>query len=314
MKTTNYYFLFILISTNLLFSCKQPNNNEAKLYKSMENGFLDANAMIKNETDKIYWSSKSKLQDPSYAEKMQEWMPKIDSIRSASSVMINYIDQIKFTLVKKAGIKVNDTTTNYNADNIHVISEILTEGEMKDLNEKINNYKSKIIAVDSFFINWFPDNIAVKNIIKITKTTNEDLHYTKNISGASALLTKLQNNIYIIENGFVENCYSHVGMLDGNDFVDKNSILVGQTANILKGGTALTISAGVGEFSSTSNAKFTFGNQKIKTSNDGQTSYTFKVPKKPGHYSIPVSVNFIDKRNKSQEMKVNVEYEVSVLQ
>ncbi|RYY86214.1 MAG: hypothetical protein EOO15_15120 [Chitinophagaceae bacterium] len=88
------------------------------------------------------------------------------------------------------------------------------------------------------------------------------------------------------------------------------SALVTQNAEVVKPGAEVTIRAGVGSFSAAALPGIYVNRQKVDVGLDLQARYRVRAAAKPGIYSIPVEIRFVDLDGIQRRVTKNVTYEV----
>ena len=164
------------------------------------------------------------------------------------------------------------------------------------LNERLLKFQKDIFNTDS----------------SIRVTFNDDLRFVTaitEVTGSSAL-TSLQNNIKIVENKVTTFCNNKVGTI--GDGFDWYTSIIGQNSKYLKPGETLEIQAGIGAFSTRGNPEIVIDGKLSKINEDGYVLYKTKTPNKPGTYSIPVHLSFVNPTTgKDESWMVNVNYTIA---
>jgi gliding motility-associated protein GldM len=90
--------------------------------------------------------------------------------------------------------------------------------------------------------------------------------------------------------------------------MDQVGVLVGQSSNYVMPGQEITVTAGVGAYSSAAKPSINIGGSSVAVTN-GQGSYK-TIANGGGEHSIPVSVTFMDENGKPQTKTETVKYVV----
>ncbi|RYD91735.1 MAG: hypothetical protein EOP50_13785 [Sphingobacteriales bacterium] len=92
--------------------------------------------------------------------------------------------------------------------------------------------------------------------------------------------------------------------------LDYDFPIVNQNAAVLQTGGRLHIEAGIGRISTRSQPHVFVGGKEVVLSESGMAQWNRKVPTRPGHYSLPVRITFMDQDGKEQIVTKTVAYEV----
>jgi gliding motility-associated protein GldM len=123
---------------------------------------------------------------------------------------------------------------------------------------------------------------------------------------ALTMLSKFQNNVKNAENQIVTYCHNQVGAVEVH--MDQVGVLVGQSSNYLMPGEELTVTAGVGAYSSTTKSSLTVNGSSINMVN-GQGDYKTTV-NGAGKHTIQVAGSFIGEDGKPVAVNKTIEYTV----
>jgi gliding motility-associated protein GldM len=123
---------------------------------------------------------------------------------------------------------------------------------------------------------------------------------------ALTMLSKFQNNIKNAESGIVTYCQNQIGTVVRH--MDKTGVLVGQSSNYLMPGQELTVTAGVGAYSSSADPVISINGSNVPVS-AGQGTYKTTVSG-AGDHSVSVNITFKDENNKTITIPTTVKYTV----
>ena len=182
--------LFVL--TILFYSCK--GGNDTTNLKALEEGLINSNKAINMSSWEALHALNNKLADPRTTSKAEIWFPFAQKIQQYSEEIYNFIEDLK---------KDND----------------LNDAKINSLYGRLMKYKKDVLSTDSAIQETFSNNLTI-----ITKSFDESNptiegfkktffgHASKETS--SAILTKFQNNVKIIENRLVIFCNVQIGVVD----------------------------------------------------------------------------------------------------
>jgi len=120
------------------------------------------------------------------------------------------------------------------------------------------------------------------------------------------MLSKFQNNVKNAESGIVTYCQNKIGAVERH--MDKTGVLVGQSSNYLMPGQELTVTAGVGAYSSSADPVISINGSNVSVAG-GQGTYKTTVSG-AGEHTVSVNVTFKDENNKTVTIPSVVKYTV----
>jgi len=128
------------------------------------------------------------------------------------------------------------------------------------------------------------------------------------VIAACAMLSKLENNIRVIENSYINFCHSKTIVY--NHGYEVFSIILGQSSSCVKGGDNIEITGGVGAFSVAAQPKFTVDGQFIPVDENGVMVYKFNAPPKAGNYNKHIVLEYVTPDGTRKTIKKDLEYKV----
>ena len=168
--------------------------------------------------------------------------------------MTNYIEGLKKELKTLAGLEIENGKESFKEDNLEAASQLFgTNGKGKELEARLKAYKAAMLAIDPKINEKFGKTLPVDVEPPIGQDgTKKDFttayfHMTPTVAGLT-LLSKFQNNIKNSENQVVTFCHEQIGAVVLK--FDQAAVLVGQSSNYLMPGQEITITAGIGAYSS----------------------------------------------------------------
>ena len=258
----------------------------------------------------LYKSLGDKLTDPKTAEKAQIWQPKAEQAKKLSDDMTLYLEGLKKELKKAAGLETIDGKESFKEDNLDAASHLFgTMGKGKDLEAKLKAYKAAMLNIDPTISAKFAKTLPVDVEPPIgqdgTKKdfTNAYFNMTPTVAGLT-LLSKFQNNIKNAENQVVTFCHEQIGAVVVK--FDKTGVLVGQSSNYVMPGQEVTITAGIGAYSSAAQPQISIGGSSVPVI-DGKGTYKISASGS-GARTVPVTIRYLDQDGISQTKTENVEY------
>ena len=290
-------------------------------FKVVDTSLKNSNANISKGNNTLYKSLTDKVNDPKTAEKAKIWNDKAAVAKQLSDDMDKYIEGIKVQLKAEAGSKMvtveGRQEEQFKEDDLEAATRLFGNGPGgKDLGpqlqKRLNEYRAKMLAIDPTFPAQFGLNFPVDQTDKIKGQDGKDkdfteayFHMTPTVAGLT-LLSKFQNNVKNAENQIVTYCHNQVGQVEVH--MDKVGVLVGQSSNYVMPGQEISITAGVGAYSSAAAPRISIGGSSVSVV-DGQGTYK-TTASGAGERSIPVTVVFKDENGIDQTKTETVKYVV----
>ena len=280
------------LSLALFFSACNGKSHNDDIIKVLEESLERSNNSINVSSVTIMKSLEEKTTEYATKERADIWFSKAEQIVNLSSETYDYVGTLK------------------------KMKEVNSE-KAKELFTSLMKYKEDVLNIDSSIRYEFTNSfILISNSfdssVQAEKNFGNKFFKNSNSSAISAMLTKLQNSIKVIENKTIAYCHQKIGSTDGDGFFDSYSAIVGQSSNYLKPGDKLEIKAGIGAFSKKAMPKININGSNIELGEEGYASFKIKTPRNPGEYKIPVKISFLNPTTgKEETMKINVEYTVA---
>ncbi len=259
----------------------------------------------------LYKSLSDKLADPKTAEKAQIWEPKAEKAKKLSDDMTTYLEGLKKELKNAAGLEIIEGKESFKEDNLDAASRLFGDGKGKDLEAKLKTYKQAMLDIDPAIRVKFEKTLPVDVEPPVgqdgTKKdfTNAYFHMTPTVA-ALTMLSKFQNNIKNAENQVVTYCHEQIGAVVVK--FDKTGVLVGQSSNYIMPGQEMTITAGIGAYSSAAQPQISIGGTNVPVI-DGKGTYKVSASG-AGAKKMTVTVRYLDQDGKEQTKTEDVEYVV----
>ncbi len=290
-------------------------------FKVVDTSLKNSSANINAGSNTLYKSLLEKVNDAKTAEKAKPWNEKALQAKVLSEDMDKYIDNIKTQLKAEASAKMvtidGKQVEQFKEDDLEAATRLFGNGPGgknlgPELQKRLNDYRTKMLAIDPTFATSYATTFPVDQIDKIKGQdgtekdfTNAYFHMTPTVAGLT-LLSKFQNNVKNAENQFVTYCHSQIGQVVVH--MDQVGVLVGQSSSYVMPGQEITVTAGVGAYSSSSKPTISIGGSSVAVTG-GQGTYK-TTASGGGEHTIPVSVTFIDENGKAQTKTETVKYMV----
>ncbi|HET7117875.1 MAG TPA: gliding motility protein GldM [Hanamia sp.] len=294
------------------------SNEVINAFKVVNKSLITSNNNITASNNTLYKSLEDKLNEPASREKAAIWEPKAMKAKQLSDDMNNYINDLKTQLLKAADLtmkydsKTKDSVQDYREDNLDASTRMFeTHGKGKELKERLDQYKEQMLAIDPAIAQQFAGNFPVTTVPPAsTDGTRKDFtqtffHMTPTVA-ALTMLSKFQNNVKNAENMIVTFCHSQIGKVEVH--MDQVGVLVGQSSNYLMPGQQLTVTAGVGAYSSSVKSNISINGTPVNLVN-GQGQYTTTVSG-AGEHTVQITGSFIGEDGKPVPISQTVKYVV----
>ena len=271
-------------------------------FKTVDKSLQGSSANITTANGILYQSLQDKLKDEQYKTQAAVWQPKGLLAKQYSDDVIKYIEDVKLELKQNAGLKENGS---FKEDNLDASTRLFeTKGRGDELKAKLDEYKKNMLSIDSSFPARFSANFPVNTDPVPSREggtkpfTTGYFHMTPTVA-ALTMLSKFQNNVKNAENTISSYIHGQVGAVK---FVyDKFAAVVGQSSNYVMPGEKVTITAGVGAYSTAAQPQITIAGQGVAVNADGVAVKDFTA-EGGGDRNIPVTVTYT-KPDGSRESK-----------
>ena len=281
---------------------------------------VTSNTNISKANNNLYESLAEKLKDPQSMQKAQEWAPRAEQAKKFSDELNKYIEDLKVSLKKEAGSKMvtidGVTKEEYKIDDLEAATRLFGDGEGgqkkgTELEAKLKKYKEDMLNISPEIRKEFEKTFPVDMTQQIgqdgkPKTFTEAFFHMTPTEAGLTLLSKFQNNVKNGENLVTTFCHNKIGQVTVH--MDQVGVLVGQSSNYVMPGEKLTITAGVGAYSSAAKPVITINGSSVPvTEGQGSTEITASGA---GEHSVAVNVTFIDENGKPQTKPQTIKYTV----
>lgn len=285
-------------------------------FKVVDKSLMTSNTNLTAANNTLYKSLEAKLADPLTAQKAAIWNPKAVQAQKLSGDMDTYINQLKTDLKKAAGLEMVDGQEKFKEDDLEAATRLFGNGpggsnKGPELEKKLQDYKTAMLGIDpdinTKFASTFPVDVAPQlgQDGKKKEFTEAYFHMTPTVA-ALTLLSKFQNNVKNAENQIVTFCHEQVGAVKVK--FDKTGVLIGQSSNYVMPGQEITITAGIGAYSSAALPQISVNGSSVPTV-DGQGTYKFQASG-GGAHSVPVTIKYKDQDGNEKVDTKNVDYVV----
>ncbi len=285
----------------------------SELHKSLESSIL----LINKSSENFYYELDNKQYFPATTYKAQIWVPKSKRVYELTKELFNYIEGLKTELKKQSSTKKDSSEKSYYGEDKQVVKRLfINQKKGNELKNKIMEYRARLLCCDSMIRKEFAEVVSAVtqklDTSELDKDFSEYFSQKINIGEALLLLTKLQNNIKVVENQLISFCNLHVA---DNRFITESysqyAVIVGQSSSIVKPKETIVITSGVGSFTRNLDLNFIIAGREVKVNDYNQAVYKFKASLKSGKHFVPVVISYTDQDGKKQIIEQTIEYTVS---
>ena len=286
------------------------SNEVIEAFKTVDKSLQGSNANLNTANTVLYKSLEDKMKDEQYKTQAAIWQPKAVQSKQYSDEMMKYIDDLKVELMKGAGLKENGS---FKEDNLEASTRLFEKnGKGDELKARLEDYKKKMLAIDSSFESRFSANFPVNTDPVPSKEggtkpfTRGYFHMTPTVA-ALTMLSKFQNNVKNAESTITSYIHSKIGAVE---FVyDKFAAIVGQSSSYVMPGEKITITAGVGSYSTAAQPQITIGGAGVPVNADGVAIREFTA-EGGGERSMPVTVTYTKPDGTKESKTFPIKYTV----
>lgn len=282
-------------------------------FKTVDNSLTSTNKTINQSTQTILASLNEKRTEPATAVKASLWYPKAQQAQILSKDLNDYIQTLKNKILTAAGYDPSKGDSSYKMEDLDIATRIMVnEGEGKKLRQKLDDYKTKLLALDPLIAQEFKNTLQVNTAMPVVqdKSNNTwDLAYFHMVPTVASItiLSKFQNDVKTSENKVVAFCHEQVGKVQVR--FDTYTAIVGQSSTYLMPGQEIEIMAGVGAFSKAATPSITINGAGAAIGEDGAAHAKF-ASGSIGNHSVPVTIRYKDQDGKDQVITKTIEYSV----
>ena len=287
-------------------SCSDRSKTDLTIIKALDESLITSNRLLYISTNDILLSLREKQYEAGTMERAKVWFSKAEKIESLSKNVYDYIEKIKAEILGTS------------EDNLGEVQKLIEQRKDK-IYDTLKNYKLETLAVDAKINEQFNRSIVIfSSSFDSTGENGNDLFdtffNTANSYSLLAMLTRMQNNIKIVENKTITFCHEQVGSTDGGGFCSFISAIAIMNSTIVQPGEKIEIISGVGSFDSRSDPKVFVYDKQVPLNESAIAICKFKAEKKPGKYYVPVKIHYTDQDGRKQSIQKEIEYTVANIQ
>jgi gliding motility-associated protein GldM len=265
-------------------------------FKTVNNSLSNSNIIIDKSNANIAESMREMLKDPNTREKAAIWQPKADSALMLSREASAYINELKQSLLKEAGLKEDGT---YKEDNLDAASRLFeTNGEGIKLFNRLKQFKEDILKIlPADMAASLDSSLPIDLSTPPTQNKGNDswsaayFRMTPAIA-AVTILSKFDNDVKRTGNIVANKAMEQVGRVVLR--LNKFEPLVSQNTEYALPGMPIKVTAGLGAFSTDNLPQVTInGSPRPVDPATGSASWE-TTASGGGDQSVKVSVTYKD--------------------
>lgn len=282
-------------------------------FRTVDTSLQNSNRSIEAGNATLFSSLEKKLNDPQSKTMAAVWAPVANDAKSQADQLVSYIEALKDSLKNSSGLKkdangkivLNEKgEEDYKMDDLNASSRLMDENKKgTELDNKIKAFRTALLS-NPEVAKEFDKTLAVQ--VDPTKDQTTGNFRMMPTVAAITLLSKYQNNVRNAENQVVTFAHNKIGQVEVH--MDQVGVLVGQSSNYVMPGEELSITAGVGAYSSSSSPTISINGSSVPVSG-GQGIYK-TTANGAGEHTVNVIVNFKDEHNNPVTKTVPVKYTV----
>lgn len=284
-----FIIVITLLAGLLVVSCSSHNKDDRILMAQITENFDQSTRQFMLVSREKLHSIADQLLEDCSAEKAKRWYPKAEKIDSLSQ------DLLQMLLEKTSSKK-------------------MVPAEITAIRHKLLVYRDSVLASDSLIRENFAANFNFVNqydsAFFITPGNgSNDIKKDISLNALSTYFHLLTNQVARTELILLAFFVVHINCSEDNFY--RTELIVGQSSQHLQPGEKLTVTAGLGNFSSKNIQRIQLDGHEIKLGENGLATLSIVAPDKPGTYTVPVIINYLDLlTDKPVEKKVLVHYQV----
>jgi hypothetical protein len=278
-----FLFFILLVHTN----CSR-HQDDRQLIESLSQKLEQSATVNFYEIMTMMKSLEEKTEDFCTRERALEWFPKAKEMEKLTTEIRNKAYALKAGILKG-------------------------ENAIKNLIADLHLYKNNLQQIDSSFITAGVLNNSFLNSFFTAITGDSTGKHSPKFS-VDDYKMKARLNMLIAELNYqayklINYCISKVVC---NKFINTwYEPILSQNTEVLEPGKTLKIKAGIGSYSKQVLSEVIFGDRKTPLNDYGYAEYNVKAPSKPGMYSVPVHISFLNPfTGKKEEQTSNIQYRV----
>lgn len=292
-----FYCLLIAFMCASCSGLSPRERQQRQLVAKLDSSIKRELVFINEQTLVVRRALEDRLLDAFSAERAKIWQPVAETVQASAKTATNQINELITKL---------DTEQAYTmfakgpwSDSLYYLLARFRQVSLHAHEQLLATFEHTILPHEGF------DPIMPKDDTK--KSLQQDFAYLTN-DEAKTLLRYWQKEVAVSTNKLVTFCFYQIP----NSFCGINFLtpLVSQSQNILAPGETLTITAGIGSYTSRANPTIYVNKKSIPLVDNAVGYYKLKVGQKKGKYTIPIITEYLDANGIKTTSQINIEYTV----
>lgn len=277
-------------------------------FRTVDKSLTNSNLNIDAANSTLFKSFAAKKADPQTKANAEIWGAKADQAQKLSDDFMKYLEDLKVQLKTGSGLtKGENGEEEYKLDDLNASSRLMdTEKKGKELDDKLRAYRNAMLNIDPEIKKQFETTFPVEVSADGKDNTTASFRMMPTVA-AITLLSKLQNNVKNAENQVVTFAHNKIGEV--KIIYDQFAAIVGQSSNYVMPGEKVTVTAGVGAFSTAAKPEISIGGAGAALNADGVATREFTA-EGGGERSIPVTVSYFKPDGTKETKTYNMKYTV----
>lgn len=283
-------------------------------FKTVDKSLQKSNVSINAANTTLFESLASLVKDPQTQKNAAIWAPVAADAKTEADKMFDYLENLKTELKTSSGLKkdasgvvIKDANgyEDYKLDDLNASSRLMdTEGKGKELDDKLKAFKAALLK-NPEVNKQFSQTLAM-DVDASKDATTPNFRMMPTVA-AITLLSKYQNNVRNAENQVVTFAHNQIGKVKVvyNEF----AAIVGQSSNYVMPGDKVSISAGVGAFSTEARPEISIGGAGATVDANGVAVKEFTA-EGGGERSVPVHVTYTKPDGSKESKDYTIKYTV----
>src|SRR6218665_28890 len=277
-------------------------------FRTVDKSLGNSNANIDAANATLFKSFAAKKADPQTKANAELWGAKADQAQTLSDNFMKYLEDLKTQLKTASGLKKGENgEEEYKLDDLNASSRLMdTEKKGKDLDDKLRAYRAAMLNIDPEIKKQFEATFPVEVSADGKDNTTQSFRMMPTVA-AITLLSKLQNNVKNAENQVVTFAHNKIGEV--KVIYVQFAAIVGQSSNYVMPGEKVTVTAGVGAFSTAAKPDISIGGAGAALNADGVATREVTA-EGGGEKTVPVTVSYFKPDGTKETKTYNLKYTV----
>jgi gliding motility-associated protein GldM len=280
-------------------------------FKTVDTSLQSSNKSIQAGNATLFASLADRLKDPQTQKNAEIWAPVANNAKEQADQLDTYIENLKDSLKTMSGLKkdangkpiLNEKgEEEYKLDDLNASSRLMENLKGGTaLDAKLNAFRNALLA-NPEVAKEFQKTLAVE----ANQSTTASFRMMPTVA-AITLLSKYQNNVRNAESQVVTFAHNQIGKV--KVVYNQFAAIVGQSSNYVMPGEKVTITAGVGAFSTDAKPVISIGGSPAAVDADGKAVRDFTADG-AGEKSVMVHVSFTKPDGSTDSKDYPIKYTV----